>query len=573
MESISKLRQRVLTFIVITMFLVVIVFWGWIQFRIGVYGFGDTSFHIARIYEIREAFLSHQIPIWLNFLTFSQMGQAINGMYPDISLWPFVLVTSWLPLVEQVVAIRILIVLMTFIVTAISLYRHRYLLNTSLLIAIIYSLSGYSLYQAVTEFQPNTGIIYIFSFPIFYIIRDLLSQSRLEWPLAVQAALLFSIVMYSHVLSAIVLCIIVAIILLYKWLIKGDLKKVVLLNIMTMGAFVLLFSLPIVYRYLIISRSGISTPYSKGAVDSIHLLLNPEMQQFSIGWMSRTNILLVSLGLMFLTLIFLKKDQNQYKLLVIEALLIIMCTNLFPWHLFQKLPILGLFQYAPWRFGICLNVIPIILFLDNFKEANPTKWFVMFAMALLSLSAAVQCVIETKDVGVYGGTAGTPVGSMVKIDIPLVLNNIVRDYAPKQVALGITNQLKPSAEKRVQNPQILSGSEKVNVEKRAITNNNGIKLTSRKTISGEDISLPIFGYSSLKYEVLVNNKPVSYEIKDGYIALRGKTLIKKGQNVKVIFKNPSLYNWSLVVSLGTFIIATIFLLVRRLKQNDFVREV
>lgn len=103
--------------------------------------------------------------------------------------------------------------------------------------------------------------------------------------------------------------------------------------------------------------------------------------------------------------------------------------------------------------------------------------------------------------------------------------------------------------------------------------NNGIKLTSRKTISGEDISLPIFGYSSLKYEVLVNNKPVSYEIKDGYIALRGKTLIKKGQNVKVIFKNPSLYNWSLVVSLGTFIIATIFLLVRRLKQNDFVREV
>ena len=126
MESISKLRQRVLTFIVITMFLVVIVFWGWIQFRIGVYSFGDTSFHIARIYEIREAFLSHQIPIWLNFLTFSQMGQAINGMYPDISLWPFVLVTSWLPLVEQVVAIRILIVLMTFIVTAISLYRHRY---------------------------------------------------------------------------------------------------------------------------------------------------------------------------------------------------------------------------------------------------------------------------------------------------------------------------------------------------------------------------------------------------------------------------------------------------------------
>ena len=98
---------------------------------------------------------------------------------------------------------------------------------------------------------------------------------------------------------------------------------------MTMGAFVLLFSLPIVYRYLIISRSGISTPYSKGAVDSIHLLLNPEMQQFSIGWMSRTNISLVSLGLMFLTLIFLKKDQNQYKLLVIEALLIIMCTNLF----------------------------------------------------------------------------------------------------------------------------------------------------------------------------------------------------------------------------------------------------
>lgn len=47
----------------------------------------DTFFHIGRVYEIRYAFQHLEFPNWLNFQSFFGIGQAVNGMYPDISLY------------------------------------------------------------------------------------------------------------------------------------------------------------------------------------------------------------------------------------------------------------------------------------------------------------------------------------------------------------------------------------------------------------------------------------------------------------------------------------------------------
>ena len=77
----------------------------------------DTFFHIGRISEIRYAFQHFEFPNWLNFQSFFGIGQAVNGMYPDISMYPFVLLTMPLSPFHQVIAVQVLIAVLTVIIT------------------------------------------------------------------------------------------------------------------------------------------------------------------------------------------------------------------------------------------------------------------------------------------------------------------------------------------------------------------------------------------------------------------------------------------------------------------------
>lgn len=138
------------------------------QLSNGLYLIGDTSFHVSRIYDIRQAFLNHEIPLWINFHSFFGLGQAINGMYPDISLWPFILLTLWMPFHNQIVVINGLMFVLTFGVTFLTLKNHKINSKYALLSSIIYAFSGYCLYTFIYEFQPGTAVIYCCSFPILY---------------------------------------------------------------------------------------------------------------------------------------------------------------------------------------------------------------------------------------------------------------------------------------------------------------------------------------------------------------------------------------------------------------------
>ncbi len=136
-------RQRIVLFI---LFIALFLFIGYHQFKEGIILWGDGFFHVQRILEIRYAFIHRELPNWLNFQTFFGMGQAINGMYPDISLYPLVLLTMFFSPSHQLAAINILIFTLTLIVTAISLYRRMRVDGLlSIYAAILYSCSGLSL--------------------------------------------------------------------------------------------------------------------------------------------------------------------------------------------------------------------------------------------------------------------------------------------------------------------------------------------------------------------------------------------------------------------------------------------
>lgn len=179
----------------------------------------DSFIHIQRIYEIRYAFIHHEIPNWLNFHSFFGLGQAMNGMYPDITLWPLVLITLPFSFSHQVVLINVIILFATFLVSAISVQR-RYKISviSSVCVGIAYSLSGFAICQFSNEMQVGTGIVYIFSFPIAFMIFDIVNCKKLNKQLVLRFSICLTIIVYSHLLSVVVLAIILVSLLFYKLL-------------------------------------------------------------------------------------------------------------------------------------------------------------------------------------------------------------------------------------------------------------------------------------------------------------------------------------------------------------------
>ncbi len=100
-------RTRISIVGVIAIFLTLMIII--VDLRRGIPMIWDTWFHIERIIDIREAFKAHQVPTWINFSSYYEMGQAINGMYPDITLWPLIFITNSFSLVNQVIVIKVLI--------------------------------------------------------------------------------------------------------------------------------------------------------------------------------------------------------------------------------------------------------------------------------------------------------------------------------------------------------------------------------------------------------------------------------------------------------------------------------
>lgn len=383
----------------------------------------DTRFHIGRIYDIREAFLAHRIPTWVNFSSYHGMGQAINGMYPDITLWPFILITNGLSFVNQIIAIKVVILLATFIVTYISLVKHNFIKENSFYVAILYVFTGYSLYQFLYELQPGAIAIYIFTFPLVFSIEEVLYTPELNKKLIVKLSLLFGIILYSHLLSAVV----IACLIISMWLLRVVLEKKLnyfsILNLFLASILTFFYSMPILYRLYVISQSKIAPPYGKGLVDSesLNYIFNdPQIY-------ARVSLSFVALLLFIISLHYFGKNSKITRYLIGEMVIILLCSNLIPWNILGKLPLINMFQFTPWRFGIYLSALPMLAFLyTHIKNKN----MILFVLSLISLAAVPEALSQNNSI--FKTSQCTFINSKaLKADnLNQNFGSIIRDYLP-----------------------------------------------------------------------------------------------------------------------------------------------
>lgn len=575
-NKLMKNKERVITFEVTILFILFWIWWSYKQIKIGTFNFSDTFFHASRVYEIRYAFLHHELPNWLNYQSYFGLGQAVNAMYPDISLWPFVLLTLSLSFKDQLVVLRIIILFLTWLVTYISLKHHEVSFDVALFSSIIYTLSGYSLYLAVNEFQVGTGIIYIFSFPLFFALQELFETQCMNRWLILKLALLFSIILYSHLLSAIVLAIIITFIVMYRWLIEFKSNRYVILSLICSGLLTIAYTAPIFIRYFWITKSKVSPPYHQGIVDGLNFV--DLFYQSSWSATARYAVPLVAIVFLSITLIH-SKNPVIFKLIGIETFLIFISSDIFPWVIFDKIPLVNNLQVAAWRFAIWLSVIPIIVYLKEFKPKcfKQTSYRFLCILAIIAIFASIQS-IKTTDMKFMQNIDGSNVRLNEKLmkkfqGQNLTKNNelhrlwLIRDYAPLEASpKGSGINTTKTTQSLAFNPSISNEKDKtVRIKKQPI--NNGIKIKIMDDLDGRYIRLPLYGYQTINYSVKLNNKIIKYEDSNGYIQIEPGQELKVGDVVTVKTKNPKIYAPIVLLSVILFVISCIGLFSNSIFKN------
>ena len=523
----SKNNSHKQTIFIALFFFIILLAWTIWQFHFNyMVSLYDTFFHSERIYEIRLAFQQHQLPSWVNFNSFFNTGQAINGMYPDITLWPFVFLTNFLTPIHQIIAIKALIAGLGFIVTFLSINK-RFDSRNAILAATIFTLSGSVLKDLVNEMQTGTALVMIFAFPIFFTLKEAIESEKIDPPLIIKTALLMFWVIGSHLLSAVVITIVVGIFLIINTIIKKN--YLAWLNLIIAAGLTVILCAPILYRLMKISQTGLLSPFGLGHVDSLSL--------WQIFWTSRWNTksTISWLSIILLLIVIFKFNRQKLRQLLpwlsVEVVLILLSSNIVPWNLLGKLPIINNFQNAAWRFAPFLGIIPIILILINFSSKTARKIF--FGVTILSYLMAGYTGFQaqyhkTAKLPIITQNSTTPTGlngyakvTSSGITSDTLSRTLIPDYAPNSVPLAKGTDglsLDPRIVYLINGHLGVTKGREIPLKHNS-TNVNSITLTADNVPKGE-ITLPVYGYNSLIYQIKLNGQRVkASRSSEGFITI------------------------------------------------------
>ena len=550
MKKVSQIRIGTLLIVLVIFF----IYSAECQFNGGVKLFGDGIFHVQRILEIRNSFLHLEIPSWVNFSTFFGIGQAVNGMYPDITLWPLVFITIFLSPQHQVVVISFLIFFLTLTVTWLCLSIRTDNIEMSFYLATIYTFSGYTLYQFLNEIQPGAAIINIFIFPIFFVSKELLDSKKIDITLICKFSLCIILIGFSHLLSLIVYGFLLGSVVLFR-IFQRKISISFFVNALLSFPLVLVGMSPIIYRVLKISSSGILEPFGKGHIKAATL---PKMLDF-ISWWSRGQLSIAALALLIIVYYFFNSGikSQLIRLSILEGYMFTLCLKIFPWKVFNHVPLINNLQYTPWRFGIWLSVIPIIMFADNFKDYQQIIGIkISHILALLSVILSISAqsylisgqVLRLNNDVIAQIMDPTPIASEQKKLLMAMGEH--PDYFPKvENVKNRKYELLPSRLDQIWNQKVKVENKSYDFVEKIGEQNLSFYVKNIKRQKGVNIELPTLGYRSLDYHIALNNKKVQYKVnKQGNMVINNADIKMNSMKIDIRFIMPRVYKILLIIS-------------------------
>lgn len=345
----------------------------------------DLVFHLNRIIGLKDVLTK---PI--NFKTFGQIGYGINYFYPWLTLYPVVFLIKLFHSVNLgYTAFLILITIITGIIayySGIQIYDNNAKLK-SFVFATLYIFLNYRLLNIYRRFDVGEMIAMCFIPLVIAALYSILIKNK---KYGIQLAVGMSLILYSHILTAIlmlVVCIIMTIACLSRIVkIKNSIVEIL------KAAFVaILLSLGFIFPYLQQARLGITSPTEFNLQD-MALSFNNLISDSLANTLGNQQITIPNLGIicvifLFMGLINLHKTQDQNLFYILGLIFTLLTTNLFPWGSMTKS--ISLLQF-PWRFitfaAVFLLLYGVSVLLDV-EQAKFISGFLVIIAIMLQISS------------------------------------------------------------------------------------------------------------------------------------------------------------------------------------------
>lgn len=311
----------------------------------------DILFHVTRIEGIKNGLLSGQFPVRLHPSTQYNYGYAPSLFYPELFLYfPALLRILGVSITGTIQMFIIVINFMTAGIMYFSTYKLSKVKAIAILSSMIYVLSSYHLCDTYIRFALGETLAMAFIPLLVYGVYELICNDYSKWPYVVIGA---TCILQSHIITTLVAIVFVAFTVLLNF--KNILEKNRLIACIKSAVFAVLLNLWFIIPF--IDMMGEDTKVSSLAKNveenTVYLMqLFENLTMLQIGAPILLGVVVVVYSLINRKI----EDRKQEKLIAVllgfGVLSAFITTNLFPWRIIIKVPVIGemakMIQF-PWR--------------------------------------------------------------------------------------------------------------------------------------------------------------------------------------------------------------------------------
>lgn len=535
----------------------------------------DRMFHLERMEEAYQTLKNGHLISYVSTYSFARIGQAINIFYSSLNLVFYALVR--IIVTNEVHAFYFFMFFEQFIGLIVAFYSGKIILKNiraAYLFAITLRFSLYILYNDFVRCDVGESWALLFVpmalAGLYMILID--DNNNLEGVLILTISLIFEIC--CHILTTLitVFIIIFSYVAYFIFISKSRRKFYALV---TSG---LLFILGTLFITVPIVNTMLTTKINKPDINMFSsynlsmstLLGNSLNNELSLN--ASPNIGLFLVITLIVGFVFLKrKDKLMNFIYFCSLLLTIMVTNLFPWQLFEKTPVV-IIQF-PWRL-LVIVVVLLSLFFAYLIIAESSSLKIILLVLLLIFTTTISAqqqfikeqysnyrILQSHKVIENGWGMLLSKESLDKIKSKNMISSFSSrslDYLPQNsVAKNkdiFEHRIKVNSEEQnIRNSQIVSGYQSVTYN---------LSMPNNKVT----VTLPFIIYDKKNYKVYQNGKEIKF------IVARNSTVkVKKSKGIekvqyKVKFNIPIFWKIADCISAITFI-AIIALLIYLMRNK------
>lgn len=301
----------------------------------------DLQFHINRVVGLSNVWVS---PI--NFISFSSIGTPVNIFYGWLTLYPVYIFYSLSN--NMIFSYNLYLYLLTFI-TFLAAHFSFYSINKNNLQSITFSVTyTFGMYRAVCVFYRGAigEVIGLAIYPLlFLVVYKILIENKNNW---ISLSLLFSLLLYSHIISSLIAIIFIVIFYCITMFSKSEHKIEITKTMIKAGfsSFLLsaAFLIPMIEQYI---YKKINPPLEVNLKDRSLPIFNLVKGSFSLDLLSYSIGLIPICFIIYLLFYFRKMNITDRCIYIVSIVSLFLVTDLFPWQFLQRTPF-NIIQF-PWR--------------------------------------------------------------------------------------------------------------------------------------------------------------------------------------------------------------------------------